>query len=173
MHKHAQKMWKIGGAFGRWNYSSTDEAIVAQPESFNLVNPPYRDTFITKFEGTAWIVLRYQAVNPGPWMFHCHIEPHMAGGMSTAILDGIDAWPEVPEEYQPDAKGFRLEDGSPHGFAWEMRNTIESGSCAGDELFKGRKGGNETALRRLVEKLMSFLQDVLPESTSTAGKSST
>ena len=147
-----------------------DEAIAAQPESFNLVNPPYRDTFVTRFERSAWIALRYQATNPGPWMFHCHIELHMAGGMSAAILDGVDAWPEIPEEYQADAKGFRPEDGSPHGFAWEMRNTIDGGSSPSDNLFGGR---NETALRGLVKKLISLLQSLVPESAGVTGKSST
>ena len=170
MHKHAQKMWKIGGAYGVWNFSSMDEAVAAQPESFNFVNPPYRDTFITKFEGSAWIALRYQAINPGPWMFHCHIEPHMAGGMSTAILDGIDAWPEVPEEYQPENKGFRPEDGSPHGFAWEMKNAIESGSCSADEFLGGGKGSDETMMRGVVKNLISFLQSLVPESSTVAKK---
>ena len=169
MHKHAQKMWKIGGSFGQWNYSSVDEAKAANPDSFNLVNPPYRDTFITKFEGAAWIVLRYQAVNPGPWMFHCHIEPHMAGGMSTAILDGVDAWPEIPDEYQPDAKGFRPEDGSPHGFAWEMRSTADSGLHLGHQLLAGEGNGNETTLRGLLKKLISLLQGLVPESSGAAG----
>ena len=95
----------------------------------------------------------------------------MAGGMSTTILDGIDAWPEVPEEYQPDAKGFRPEDGSPHGYAWEMRNMIDSGSRADDRLFGGHEGGNKTAMRGLVQKLISFLQDLIPDSPGVAGKS--
>ena len=157
---------------GIWNYTSVDDAMAAQPGAFNLANPQYRDTFVTSFDGPAWIILRYQVVNPGPWMFHCHIELHLAGGMSTTILDGVDAWPEVPEEYRADAKGFRPEDGSPHGFAWEMRNTIDGGSYAGDGLFGGRKGGNETALRGLVKKLISFLQDLVPESPSAAEISS-
>lgn len=138
-----------------------DEAIAAQPHSFNLVNPPYRDTFITKFEGSAWIALRYQAVNPGPWMFHCHIEPHMAGGMSTTILDGVDAWPRIPDEYQADAKGFRPEDGSPHGFAWQMRNVVDGDCHTNDKLFKGHLISDETTLHGLIKKLMSLLQDLV------------
>lgn len=148
-----------------------DEAIAAQPDSFNLVNPPYRDTFITKFEGPAWIALRYQAVNPGPWMFHCHIETHMAGGMSTTILDGIDAWPEIPEEYQPDAKGFRPEDGSPHGFAWEMRNVVDADCRAGEELFAGHSGGNKAKLRGFIKKLIFFLQDLVKQPLDMARRS--
>ncbi|KND88272.1 Laccase-1 [Tolypocladium ophioglossoides CBS 100239] len=50
--------------------------------------------------GGYWSVFRYLSDNPGPWLFHCHIELHQMGGMSIAILDGVDVWPEVPPEYQ-------------------------------------------------------------------------
>lgn len=120
MHKHTGKTWQIGAGEGIWNYTSVDEAIEAEPHRFNLDNPNYRDTFITSFDGPSWIVLRYQVVNPGPWLFHCHIETHLAGGMAVAILDGIDAWPTVPPEYGPDQKGFLPGQELPHigGSSW-------------------------------------------------------
>ncbi|ORY10495.1 conidial pigment biosynthesis oxidase Arb2/brown2 [Clohesyomyces aquaticus] len=179
MHKHAQKMWKIGGSFGIWNYASVDEAIAAQPEAFNLVNPPYRDTFVTKFEGSAWIVLRYQVTNPGPWMFHCHIESHLGAGMGVAILDGVEAWPEVPPEYGPDLKGFRPEDGLPHTVAWEMQHHpehfIESGSegeelpvtCSTTKPFSN-EGGN---WNKLLKKVIGFLQTLFVESEGNTSRS--
>ncbi|AEO61185.1 multicopper oxidase [Thermothelomyces thermophilus ATCC 42464] len=104
MHKHGSKTWRIGSGVGPWKYSSVAEAIDAEPESFNLVNPGYRDTWMTVFAteptGGYWTVYRYQVTDPGPWLFHCHFELHMMGGMSMAILDGVDAWPEVPPEYR-------------------------------------------------------------------------
>lgn len=106
MHKHTGKTWQIGAGEGHWNYASVDEAIEAEPSKFNLKNPNYRDTFVTSFDGPSWIVLRYQVTNPGPWLFHCHIETHLAGGMAVAILDGVDAWPEIPPEYAPGQRGF-------------------------------------------------------------------
>lgn len=106
MHKHTGKTWQIGAGEGIWNYSSVDAAIEAEPTQFNLVNPNWRDTFVTSFDGPAWLVLRYQVTNPGPWLFHCHIETHLAGGMAVAILDGVDAWPHVPPEYGPDQRGY-------------------------------------------------------------------
>ncbi|KAH8695156.1 conidial pigment biosynthesis oxidase Arb2/brown2 [Talaromyces proteolyticus] len=106
IHKHTGKTWQVGAGEGIWNYSSVDEAAAAEPSSFNFKNPNYRDTFVTSFDGPSWIVLRYQVVNPGPWLFHCHIETHLAGGMAVVILDGIDAWPEIPPEYAVDAYGF-------------------------------------------------------------------
>jgi hypothetical protein len=44
--------------------------------------------------------MRYHVVNPGAWMLHCHIQSHLNGGMAMVILDGIDVWPDVPEEYK-------------------------------------------------------------------------
>ncbi|KAE8326988.1 conidial pigment biosynthesis oxidase Arb2/brown2 [Aspergillus sergii] len=105
LHKHTTKMWQIGAGMGIWNYSTTEEAMQAQPEAFSLDNPNYRDTFVTGFDGPSWVVMRYHATNPGPWMFHCHVETHFVGGMSVAILDGIDAWPEVPPDRNIPAKG--------------------------------------------------------------------
>lgn len=109
MHKHGSRTWRIGQGQGRWNYSSVTEARIERPQDFNLVNPGYRDTWLTQFSpgGGYWSVLRYQVDNPGPWFFHCHIELHVMGGMSLAILDGVDAWPEVPPEYRLGAQGHR------------------------------------------------------------------
>ncbi|KAF2093011.1 hypothetical protein NA57DRAFT_69387 [Rhizodiscina lignyota] len=112
MHKHGSKMWRIGSGQGIWNYSSIAEAIATQPDAFNFKDPGYRDTWLTPFsplpEGGYWSVLRYQVTNPGPWLFHCHIELHAMGGMAIAILDGVDKWPEVPEQYrQGNGEQFR------------------------------------------------------------------
>lgn len=110
MHKHGSRTWRVGQGKGRWNYSSVAEARIERPQDFNFVNPGYRDTWLTQFSpgGGYWSVLRYQVDNPGPWLFHCHVELHVMGGMSLAILDGVDAWPEVPPQYQPGAGGHRF-----------------------------------------------------------------
>ncbi|KAI9762128.1 MAG: hypothetical protein M4579_000608 [Chaenotheca gracillima] len=100
MHKHANKASIIGTGLGIWNYTSTAEAIAAHPDNFDLVNPMYRDTFVTSFDGPSWVVIRYHVRNPGAWLFHCHIETHLEGGMSVALLDGVDHWPYVPKEYR-------------------------------------------------------------------------
>ncbi|OAQ69471.1 conidial pigment biosynthesis oxidase Arb2/brown2 [Purpureocillium lilacinum] len=103
MHKHGSKTWRVGFGHGIWNYSSVAEAVAKRPEDFNFDNPGYRDSWLTQFspvpEGGYWSVFRYLSDNPGPWMFHCHIELHLMGGMSVAILDGVDVWPDVPPEY--------------------------------------------------------------------------
>ncbi|PTB35116.1 multicopper oxidase [Trichoderma asperellum CBS 433.97] len=106
IHKHGSKTWRIGFGTGVWNYTSVEEAIKERPKDFNLETPGLRDTWLTAFSvsGEAyWSVFRYYVDNPGPWLFHCHIELHFMGGMGIAILDGVDAWPEnIPSEYKLD-----------------------------------------------------------------------
>ncbi|KAH7370139.1 laccase TilA [Rhexocercosporidium sp. MPI-PUGE-AT-0058] len=107
IHKHSNKAHIIGLGTGEFNYTDVAEAMQYIPESFNLDNPPYRDGFYTLPLQTAstWMAVRYKVENPGPFLLHCHINPHLTGGMSVAILDGYDAWPVVPMEYQPGENG--------------------------------------------------------------------
>ncbi|CAI7652147.1 unnamed protein product [Penicillium glandicola] len=98
MHKHSNKGFVLGVGPGLFNWSSTEEAHAEHPEFFQLENPLMRDTFVTiGAQGPTWMIVRYHVVNPGPFLFHCHIHTHMANGMAVALLDGIDAWPQVPE----------------------------------------------------------------------------
>jgi FtsP/CotA-like multicopper oxidase with cupredoxin domain len=102
IHKHGNKMYEIGRGLGGFNWTSVEEAMEDIPESFNLVDPPRRDGFASPeaAESTAWVVVRYHVTNPGPWLLHCHVNNHMIGGMMVVIQDGVDVWPEVPDEYQ-------------------------------------------------------------------------
>lgn len=100
VHKHGNKMYKIGKGLGHFNWTSVAHAIVDRPKLFNLVNPPYRDSFLTTDEGIMWIAIRYHVVIPGPFLLHCHFENHLEGGMAVVLMDGVDKWPTVPPEYQ-------------------------------------------------------------------------
>lgn len=105
MHKHSNKAFILGVGPGFFNWSSTEEAYSERPDLFQLDNPQRRDTFVTNGPaGPTWMMLRYQVVNPGPFLFHCHIETHLSNGMAVALLDGIDVWPQVPqgEDQSPD-----------------------------------------------------------------------
>lgn len=108
IHKHSNKHFAIGQGTGIFNYSSVAEAMQEIPGSFNLVNPPYRDTTATPgaVMGPTWMVIRYHVVNPGAFLMHCHIQVHQSGGMALAILDGVDAWPRVPWTYRDGRNGF-------------------------------------------------------------------
>lgn len=102
IHKHGNKMWRIGSGVGPFPWANVAEAMAAVPQNFNLASPPHRDTFMTQLAtpvNATWTVLRYHASQPGPWLLHCHVQSHLVGGMSVIIQDGKDAWPEVPEAY--------------------------------------------------------------------------
>lgn len=103
IHKHGNKGFLIGSGTGlftaRW--TSVADALVDVPESFNLVNPPLRDgyTTIPAVGEPTWLVVRYQSVNPGAWLLHCHIQTHLSGGMAVVVLDGVDRWPVLEAAY--------------------------------------------------------------------------
>lgn len=101
VHKHGTHMYLIGQGQGNFTWNSVAEAARARPQSFNLQNPPKRDTFqsLIAVGQPAWIVVRYHSSDPGPWLMHCHIQAHLEGGMAMVIQDGVDAWPQVPSEY--------------------------------------------------------------------------
>jgi iron transport multicopper oxidase len=44
-----------------------------------------RDTFVLLPDG--YIVLRFQANNPGVWLFHCHIEWHVDQGLIATMVE--------------------------------------------------------------------------------------
>ncbi|PPJ57919.1 hypothetical protein CBER1_09862 [Cercospora berteroae] len=102
MHKHGNKFFVLGFGTGRYPWDTVEEGMQALPAgSFNFQNPPYLDTVRTKTSMTgAWLALRYKVEQSGPWMFHCHIQPHLSGGMGMVILDGVDSWPETPKLYR-------------------------------------------------------------------------
>lgn len=101
VHKHSNKAYLIGAGTGTFNYSTVAEAIKVIPGSFNLETPSLRDSFTTPsvLQGPAWIAFRYQVVNPGAFYLHCHIQTHLTGGMAMTIMDGVDVWPTIPEQY--------------------------------------------------------------------------
>ena len=109
MHKHSNKAWVIGSGLGNFPGANVAEAYAAYPDSFNLNNPMYRDGFTTvPAEGnSSWLALRYKVENAGAFLFHCHQQTHLSGGMAIATLDGVDQWPVVPSDYKDGNNGFK------------------------------------------------------------------
>lgn len=107
MHKHSNKAYVIGSGV-YWNWTTVAEAAATEPESFNFENPPFRDGFTTQpvDDTPTWLAIRYEVVNPGAFLMHCHIQPHLSGGMALALMDGVDAFPEIPGEYRIDGNGM-------------------------------------------------------------------
>lgn len=101
IHKHSNKGYIIGSGIGAFNWSSVSAAAAVIPQNFNFVSPPPRDGFtIPPATGNAtWMAVRYEVVNPGAFIMHCHIQTHLSGGMAMVLLDGVDAFPTVPEAY--------------------------------------------------------------------------
>lgn len=108
IHKHSNKHFLLGSGNGTFSYSSVAEAVQSIPESFNLVNPQYRDTSSTPLAATGptWMAIRYHVMNPGAFLMHCHIQGHQSGGMALAFLDGVDRWPTIPPAYRFDSGFF-------------------------------------------------------------------
>ncbi|XP_017843672.2 uncharacterized protein LOC108600530 isoform X2 [Drosophila busckii] len=75
----------------------------------NLINPPVKDT-VTVPDG-GYTIVRFEAYNPGYWLFHCHIEFHAEIGMALVVKVGDnDQMMPVPRnfptcgDYVPDSR---------------------------------------------------------------------
>lgn len=109
MHKHSNKAFILGSGLGTFPYPDVATAAQAIPDAFNFVNPPFRDGFTTvPAEGnSSWLALRYTVENPGAFIFHCHQQTHLSGGMAVVLLDGVDHWPTVPSQYLNGGNGIK------------------------------------------------------------------
>lgn len=91
--------------------------------------PIRRDT--VTIPSMEYVVLRFRADNPGTWLFHCHIEWHIEGGLNMVIVEAPEKMQErleVPQQILDQCKaagiptegnaagkrGFDLE-GAPYG----------------------------------------------------------
>lgn len=101
MHIHGRHFYVIGKGEGSFPWASVAEAQAANASAFNLDNPQLRDTFPTPVGGPqgSWLALRRRSDNPGVWLFHCHTQSHVQGGMSMIIQDSISTLPVIPSEY--------------------------------------------------------------------------
>ncbi|CAG8457300.1 4096_t:CDS:10 [Scutellospora calospora] len=74
-HQHGHNFYILGRGNGT----------VPDPSTYNLVNPPVRDTATVQALG--WMTIRYLANNPGIWLLHCHIEWHAEMGMVIQLVE--------------------------------------------------------------------------------------
>jgi FtsP/CotA-like multicopper oxidase with cupredoxin domain len=102
MHKHGNRFFVLGFGTGRFPWDTVEEAEDALPPgSFNFDDPPFLDTVQTKRSMTgAWLALRYNVEAPGAFLFHCHIQPHMTGGMGVVLMDGMESLPTIPVAFR-------------------------------------------------------------------------
>ncbi|KAF5354960.1 hypothetical protein D9756_005793 [Leucocoprinus leucothites] len=62
----------------------------ADSGQFNFVDPVERDTFNVGDVTGDMASIRFRTENPGPWILHCHIDFHLAGGLALVIAEAID-----------------------------------------------------------------------------------
>ena len=106
--------------------SAVDAGAYVNNETFPKV-PMRRDTFMVNPNGN--IVLRFKADNPGIWLFHCHIEWHVASGLIATMV-------EAPNELQK-----MLKTPQDHLDACAAQNIPVIGNAAGNtEDFLNLKG---------------------------------
>ncbi|MCO5607234.1 hypothetical protein L7F22_061427 [Adiantum nelumboides] len=77
IHLHGQNFYIVGEGFGNYDAS-------LHPTSFNLQNPPFRNTVSVPSAG--WAAIRFVTHNPGVWFMHCHLDLHTEWGMNTAFI---------------------------------------------------------------------------------------
>jgi multicopper oxidase len=63
--------------------------VLGAPDALNLTDPPRKDT--VNIPAGQSLALQWQAINPGRWFFHCHIEWHAATGMARVVEIGQQA----------------------------------------------------------------------------------
>ncbi|KAF2715781.1 multicopper oxidase [Pleomassaria siparia CBS 279.74] len=79
LHGHAfQVVYRSDEEAGAYDASVT-------PSSSFPSTPMRRDTLLVHPNGN--IVIRFRADNPGVWLFHCHIEWHVASGLVATVIE--------------------------------------------------------------------------------------
>ncbi|KAM0815501.1 putative Cupredoxin [Seiridium cardinale] len=79
LHGHAfQALYRSEDEAGTFDDSNITEADFP-------ATPMRRDTLVLYPDGN--IVLRFKADNPGIWLFHCHIEWHVASGLMATMVE--------------------------------------------------------------------------------------
>jgi iron transport multicopper oxidase len=92
-----------------------------------------RDTVLVRPNGH--IVLRFQSNNPGIWLFHCHLEWHMASGLAITLV-------EVPLAVQSQLGGKIPQD---HWDVCKAGNVPTLGNAAGNTVdLLNLKGENKS-----------------------------
>lgn len=84
-HLHGFDFWVLTKYSSTSNWGSYNPFEDSKPPGgeYDLTHAIKRDTFYIPRRGYA--VLRFQANNPGLWMFHCHVLWHQASGMAMAF----------------------------------------------------------------------------------------
>jgi L-ascorbate oxidase len=86
-HMHGHDFWVL--AYGKNKFDKEKD-----PAKYNLVDPIMKKT--VPLYPYRWTTLRFRAGNPGVWIFHCHIEPHLFMGMGIVFEVGVEMVGTLP-----------------------------------------------------------------------------
>ncbi|KAF8861398.1 hypothetical protein BDZ45DRAFT_800116 [Acephala macrosclerotiorum] len=86
MHLHGHNFYVLNVGTGTW-----DGTTIVNPN-----NPQRRDTQIVPAGG--YLVIQFEADNPGAWPLHCHIAWHVSAGLYVTVLERPD---EITREQVP------------------------------------------------------------------------
>ena len=74
LHLHGQSFWVMAAG---------DDGESYEAGKTELAPRIARDVAVV--QGNSFIVMRFQASNPGLWFFHCHYEWHLADGLALVV----------------------------------------------------------------------------------------
>ena len=83
MHLHGHNFWVLAAGRGTWDGKIT-----------NPSNPQRRDTQIVQpgtVESPGYIVLEFEANNPGVWPLHCHMSYHVSVGLLMNVVVSLES----------------------------------------------------------------------------------
>lgn len=89
-HLHLHDMWVIGSGSGLYDPETS-------PASFNLIDPPVRNT--ATLPALGWVAIRFIADNRGVFSLHCHNEFHLNMKIVFSVdVEGLDS-EQIVERY--------------------------------------------------------------------------
>ncbi|KAF1914561.1 Cupredoxin [Ampelomyces quisqualis] len=114
---------------------SEDDAGFYDPSNVTALpaSPMKRDTVLVRPNGH--IVLRFRADNPGVWLFHCHLEWHVASGLTATMI-------ESPLDVQQQLSGKIPAD---HLKVCDAGDVPTAGNAAGNTVDLFDLGGENTS----------------------------
>jgi iron transport multicopper oxidase len=138
---HGRHPFHLHGHAFQVVHRSDDEAGFYDPtvQEDLPATPMRRDTVLVHPNGNT--VLRFRSDNPGVWLFHCHIEWHVASGLIATII-------ESPLDIQSQLAGKIPQD---HLLSCKDGNVPTEGNAAGNTLDLADLSGENRDPGRLPE----------------------
>ena len=97
----------------------------------NFHHPPSKDSVIVPNRG--YTIIRFNADNPGYWLFHCHLQFHSENGMGLVFKVGEEHdFPPIPELFPTCGNYLPHESGNEIDFR-EGKSLENASSFASDE----------------------------------------